>query len=240
MRKRTYKMGNLVYSIILGCLVFLATFTICVKDNEFSKMCSRVDALSTANIELENELKYYQNQYDIINNQYIYEVLSKTNKYLDYIEPLLAYDKQAYTISYLNIIENLEDPPETIYDYFTNEELSNLFNVVQVEVEEGGFIEKANVASVIYNRFYTNHMGATTMNDVLMKGGFSSIYSPKFQTMEISEETILACQYAFMLEDTTNGCIYFESCEDLVFESFADYMFTDKIGHKFYTERSSD
>lgn len=236
MKKRHCTMDDLLYYITF--VVLLVLVILIAKDS--SKMQSRIDALSTANIELANELKYYQNQYDIVNNQYTYEVLNKANKSLNYIEPLLAYDKQAYTISYLSLIEDLEDPPETIYNYFTHEELSNLFSIVQIEAEEGGFIERANVASVIFNRLNTNHMGATTINDVLMRGGFSSIYSPKFQTMEISEETILACQYAFMLEDTTNGCIYFESCEGLAFDSFADYMFTDEIGHKFYKERSSD
>ena len=50
----------------------------------------------------------------------------------------------------------------------------------------------------------------------------------------ITEDTILACEYAFQLPDVTGGAIYFESKDSNVHAAYAEFMFQDDIGHKFY------
>ena len=65
-------------------------------------------------------------------------------------------DKKEWFVAYKNIIDKYSyilDPPETIYDYYTDEELDMFFRVVQAEIgDEYTFEQKCNVASVILNR----------------------------------------------------------------------------------------
>ena len=58
----------------------------------------------------------------------------------------------------------------------------------------------------------------------------------------ISEDTLLALGYAFMIEDTTNGCIAFRSDSSPNKWGKWIYKFTDNVGHSFYytEERSND
>lgn len=87
-------------------------------------------------------------------------------------------DKKEWFIAYKNIIEEYSyiiDPPETIYDYFSEEELDLLFHVVQAEVgDEYSFESKVNVANVIFNRFYHERF-PNTLSDILVCDQFSPI-----------------------------------------------------------------
>lgn len=144
-------------------------------------------------------------------------------------------DKKEWFIAYKSIIEEYSyiiDPPETIYDYFTEEELDLLFHVVQAEVgNEYSFESKVNVANVIFNRFYHERF-PDTLSDVLVRDQFSPIADGRYKEVEITEDTILACEYAFMMEDTTDGCLFFDSNNTL------NYQFVFKDGaHNFYKYR---
>ena len=48
----------------------------------------------------------------------------------------------------------------------------------------------------------------------------------------MSEDTILACEYAFEIEDTTDGCLFFDSNNTLNYR----FVFNDKA-HNFYSLR---
>jgi len=144
-------------------------------------------------------------------------------------------DKKEWFIAYKSVIEKYSDTldsPETIYDYFTEEELNLLFCVVEAEATEGNFEEKANVASVIFNRINHDKFGET-LEDILTIKQFSVLSDGRAYQIEITEDAILACEYAFQIEDTTNGAIFFEKGSD-VHAAYAEYLFTDAIGHKFY------
>lgn len=144
-------------------------------------------------------------------------------------------DKKEWFIAYKSIIEEYSyiiDPPETIYDYFTEEELDLLFHVVQAEVgNEYSFESKVNVANVIFNRFYHERF-PDTLSDVLVRDQFSPIADGRYKEVEITEDTILACEYAFMLEDTTDGCLFFDSNNTLSYQ----FVFNDGA-HNFYKYR---
>ena len=147
-------------------------------------------------------------------------------------------DAKEWFITYKSIVvkySDILDPPETIYDYFDNEELELLFRVVEAEATEGTFIEKANVASVIFNRLEHDEFG-DELSDVLVKKQFSSISDGRYLKVDITEDAVLACEYAFEIQDTTNGSLYFEKGTN-VHSSYADYLFTDDIGHDFYVEK---
>lgn len=144
-------------------------------------------------------------------------------------------DKKEWFISYKNIIDEYSyiiDPPETIYDCFTEKELDLLFRVVQAEVgDEYSFEQKVNVASVIFNRL-EHEKFPDTLLEILVCDQFSPIADGRYKKVEVSENTILACEYTFMIEDTTNGCLFFDSNNTLKYQ----FVFNDSA-HNFYKYR---
>lgn len=119
--------------------------------------------------------------------------------------------------------------PETIYDYFSEEELELLFRVVQAEIgDEYSFEQKCNVASVIFNRLEHDRFPDTLLK-ILIPSQFSTISNGSYKNVNISENTILACEYAFMIEDTADGCLFFDSNNALNYQ----FVFNDGA-HNFY------
>ena len=146
-------------------------------------------------------------------------------------------DKKEWFIAYKNILDEYSeviDPPETIYDYFTDEELDLLFRVVQAEIDDEYLFEpKTNVASVIFNRLQHERF-PDTLSEILVYDQFSPISDGRYKKVEVSEDTILACEYAFQIEDTTGGCLFFDSNNTL------NYQFIMNDGeHNFYTYKDS-
>lgn len=166
---------------------------------------------------------------------------------IDEIEYLLTVrTKEGWFKAYKEIIEKnreIRDIPETIYDCFPNEELDLLFRIVQAEVgDEWGFEEKVNVASVIFNRLYSeddNFKEQDTLIKVLTtENQFSTYSNGEYKNVSISDLTISACEYAFMIEDTTDGCIAFRSDDDApkIWCEKWKRVYRDKAGHWFYRE----
>lgn len=147
-------------------------------------------------------------------------------------------DKKEWFIVYKSIIEEYSyiiDPPETIYEYFTEEELDLLFHVVQAEIgDEYSFEQKCNVASVIFNRV-DHERFPNNLKEILIPSQFSVIKSERYKEIEVSETTILACEYAFLIGDTTNGCLFFDSNNVLKYK----FLFNDGA-HNFYTLWEND
>ncbi len=144
-------------------------------------------------------------------------------------------DKREWFLAYKKIIEKYSyiiDSPETIYDYFSDEELELLFCVVQAEIgDEYSFEQKCNVASVIFNRLEHDRF-PDTLSDILIRDQFSPIADGRYREVEVTEDTILACEYAFMMEDTTDGCLFFDSNNILNYQ----FVFNDGA-HNFYKYR---
>lgn len=147
-------------------------------------------------------------------------------------------DKEEWFISYKEIVNEYSyilDPPETIYDYYTKDEIDKLFAVVQAEVgDEYSFEQKCNVASVIFNRVYCNEDSfakQNTLSDVLTSDQFGTIKDGRYKTVEVSETTRLACEYVFMFGSTTEA-LFFDSDGSL------NYKWIENDGaHNFYTLR---
>lgn len=141
-------------------------------------------------------------------------------------------DKKEWFIAYKNIIDKYSyilDPPETIYDYYTDEELDMFFRVVQAEIgDEYTFEQKCNVASVILNRI-EHYKFSDEMLEILTPQQFETVKNGSYKNVKVSEDTILACEYVFMIEDTTDGCLFFDSNKALNYE----FVFNDGT-HNFY------
>ena len=141
-------------------------------------------------------------------------------------------DKKEWYIAYKEIVNKYSYilyPPETIYDYFTDEELDLFFRVVQAEVgDENTFEQKCNVAAVILNRIEHDKFD-NEMFKILTSDQFCTIRNGYYNKVEVSESTILACEYVYEIEDPTDGCLFFDSNGALKYQ----FVFSDGV-HNFY------
>lgn len=178
-------------------------------DNEISNIVE--EAKTEIKIEIELEKKQQ-------------EVLEKQEQ-LNNIQ-----DKKEWFLAYKELIEEYSewfDPPETIYDYYTEDEIYLMQKCIETETFEADFDSKVNVASVILNRIKSEEF-SDNVYDVIVPGQFA------FGRNNISEDTVLALEYAFMIGDTTNGALYFHSLSYTPTFNGASYIFTDELGHHFY------
>ena len=173
-------------------------------------------------------------------DKYNTEVLDGINKSFNYIEPLRLYDKQAYIIAYTNIIEDLEDPPESPQDVMSEEEYDMFCRIVEQEIGNGNFEQKCNVASAIINRYESEIFPDSWMELFMQKSNgvyqFSSVGDGRYKNVEVTFETRNAINYSFMIEDTAQGCTYFRSGTSDTWHDTSDNLemvFSDEK-HNFY------
>lgn len=145
-----------------------------------------------------------------------------------YMELLTDDNMEDWFNGYKLLTNTLEDPPETIYDYFSEEELNYLFRCVECETRGSDFASKTHVASVIFNRLNTGKWGDTLTSVVTAPNQFS------YANVSIPKDTIEACEFAFEIKDTAQGCLYFHSGQKSMTFSGANYVFSDSAVHHFY------
>ena len=156
----------------------------------------------------------------------------KRNEYMTKLEELQSIeDEQERFVEYKKLYEEyLEwcDFPETIYDCYSEEEILLIQKVVETETYQCDFNSKVNVAFVIFNRLQSGQFGDTITEVV------TSNYQFAYGRDEISESTILAIEYAFLNEDTTQGALYFHSNPKTETFCGREWIFQDDAGHNFY------
>lgn len=151
---------------------------------------------------------------------------------LDKIKHIKNNNKEEWFIAYKDLTyEYMEwiEKPETVFDAFTEDEVRLICRVVETETYDQPFKEKVNVACVVFNRLENGGFGDTVTEVITTPRQFA--YGRK----NITESTILAVMYAYEIEDTTDGALFFNSFEEPpeIFNK-ASYMFTDDCGHHFY------
>lgn len=132
-------------------------------------------------------------------------------------------------ILYLEIIKQYDNPYRSdLYDFFTEEEICLIERTIETECYKQDFMSRVNVANVILNRYWDGSFGKTIEEIITSPNQFC------YGRTEITEDTKLALQYAFLIEDTTGGSIAFRS--DCCPEDWYGwkYSFTDNAGHSFY------
>ncbi len=146
-------------------------------------------------------------------------------------------NKKEWFIEYKELYNEYSDVLEyqpNLTDFYSNEEIQKLYGVVEAEVGDlGGFDERCNVASVIFNRIADTRF-SDQLSELLTPGQFSTIRNGRYKTMTITEDTIIACQYVLLFGDTAQRCLFFEGGKSNIHSSYATYVFTDNSGHKFY------
>ena len=161
-------------------------------------------------------------------DKYNTELLNGINKSFNCIEPLRLYDKQAYIIAYLNIIEDLEDPPEQPQDVMSADEYDMFCRIVEAEIGNGNFDEKCAVASAIINRYDSEIFPDSWMECFMQKSNgvyqFSSVGDGRYKNVNVTFSTRNAIAYSFMIEDMAQGCTYFRSGSDDTWHDTSDKL----------------
>ena len=220
-----------VGTVLLALILIIMGYTIKSKQEQIEYLESANTSLQTHCSELKTaneELAYAITDIkeNITNNKEL-EVL----RIQSIIEPLKEIDKRAWFILYKSIQEEYDDyidPSESIYDYFTDEQIVMMQKCVETETYQCSFEAKVNVACVILNRVEHDEYPTDPVEIITAKNQFS------YSRNDITEDTILALEYAFMIEDTTDGCIAFRSdCSPDTWYNWTK-QFTDESGHTFY------
>lgn len=125
-------------------------------------------------------------------------------------------DRKQWFEKYKKIIEKYSyilDPPETIYDYYSNEDIEILHRIVEAECTGLEFNKKVNVANVIFNRINDENFPDNIEDVVFQKNPiqFSPISDGRYYSVSPEDDTLLAIEYAFMFPDTTGGALFFET-----------------------------
>lgn len=140
-------------------------------------------------------------------------------------------DDMEWFVAYKAIIEEYSewlDPPLSVYDMFTEEEIRYMLKCIETEVHGKDFNSKCNVASVILNRIDKSKGATDAVAIVTAPNQFA------YGRDEIEESTILALEYTVMCGRTTYEALWFRS--DVKLDAWRGniYLFTDKAGHHFY------
>ena len=99
---------------------------------------------------------------------------------------------------------------ESIYDVYSDAELEKLFRTVEAEATGGTFQDKVNVAVTIFNRIDNEEFGST-IDEVITSDQFSPLLDGRYSEVEITEDTILACEYAYIFGIVEHDALYFDA-----------------------------
>lgn len=168
-----------------------------------------------------NEITKQLDQYEVV----VQEIQEKMEE-IESIE-----DNKEWFLAYKDIVFKFAkwiEPPETIFDCFTEDEVRLICRVVETETYQCSFDSKVNVANVLLNRLESGRFGETVEEIITIEGQF--VYWREI----ITEDTILAVMYAYEMEDTTYGALYFHSNEKTDTFCGNEFIFQDEVGHNFY------
>lgn len=118
----------------------------------------------------------------------------------------------------------------------TDEEYEMFCRSIETEVTGDMYYkEKMNIAKVILNRVLDDRYPDTIHGVLTAPGQFSYSLTPeRYANIKVTETTRQVVKDVFTLGyDDTQGALYFCS-GDIYFNRWADYIFTDDVGHRFY------
>lgn len=121
-----------------------------------------------------------------------------------------------------------EDFPLYITDEYTEDEIYYIEKMVETETHGCSFEAKVNVANVVFNRVDHHKFPNNPKAVVTSPGQFC------YGKSNITEETKLAVEYAYLFPDTTNGAIFFRSGKRTSTFSGKPLVHEDDAVHYFY------
>lgn len=156
------------------------------------------------------------------------DLATEEDLFLDYFDLKTDDNIEYWWYGYNLMVDTLTVKPLRITDVFTEEELMYFYRCVETEVCGADFRSKVNVASVILNRLYSDRFPDDLITVITSPSQFA------YSRTNITESTVAACAYAFEIEDTTDGALFFHSGDFSETFNSATYIFTDSVGHHFY------
>lgn len=121
-------------------------------------------------------------------------------------------DRKEWFIEYKKLFDKYPEflaKQESIYDVYSDAELEKLFRTVEAEATGGTFQDKVNVAVTIFNRIDNEEFGST-IDEVITSDQFSPLLDGRYSEVEITEDTILACEYAYIFRIIEHDALYFD------------------------------
>ena len=217
--------------VLLTLILIIMGYTIKSKQEQIKSLESSNTSLQTYCDELESVNQRLNFVANAMQDKIIENKLEKVFEFQEIIEPLKNTNKKEWFILYKSMQEyyiDYIDPSETVYDYFTEEQIAIMQKCIETETYQCPFDAKVNVACVILNRVEHEQFPTDPIEIITGKNQFA------YSRGDITEDTKLALEYAFSIEDTTNGCIAFRSdCSPNEWNGWTK-QFTDESGHTFY------
>lgn len=162
------------------------------------------------------------------------------------LNSIQANDKKIYYLEYKTIIDEYSSSqycdqlnlPSTVYDCYSYDEIIIFQKLLSAETTGGDFNSKCNVASVVWNRLNSDKYPNTIKEVIYQRNGgvqFSPTADGRINTVEITEDDILAIEYTFLFGSTAYDCIAFDNVKGSSWnKNNLEYVFTDSINHSFY------
>lgn len=230
------------YNIIQCIGIVLLTIIFMIMSCTIKSKQEQIEALESANTSLQGDIDRASISYNELNDKYVdkcaemeYNQSEREKEeclhFLYLIESIKDQDKYVWFQLYYNVLFNiyeLDDLPETPYDVFTDREITMMLKCIETEAHEASFDCKVNVANVILNRIESDQFPTDPVELITQKNQFA------YGRNNISDSTVYALLYAYMIEDTTNGCIAFRSDYSPNEWNGWTKQFTDESGHTFY------
>lgn len=219
-----------IFPILVFIFVFLTSYQqqqINILNGDYTNLQDHCNELERQN----NSLTLTNEELNVIINDMTEDKCSEALTFQSIIEPIKDKDKLTWFILYKSMQEKYSDyigVSESVYNYFTEDQITMMWKCIETETYQCSFNAKVNVACVILNRIE---------HDIFPTDPIEIITSPNqfaYGRNNITEDTKLALEYAFMIEDTTDGCIAFRSdCSPNTWLGLTK-QFTDESGHTFY------
>ena len=136
----------------------------------------------------------------------------KQEMYDEMIRVAYIEDRKEWFIEYKKLFDKYPEflaKQESIYDVYSDAELEKLFRTVEAEATGGTFQDKVNVAVTIFNRINHEEFGST-IDEVITSDQFSPLLDGRYSEVKITEDTILACEYAYIFRIIEHDALYFD------------------------------
>lgn len=121
-------------------------------------------------------------------------------------------DRKEWFIEYKKLFEKYPEflaKQESIYDVYSDSELEKLFRTIEAEATGGTFQDKVNVAVTIFNRINHEEFGST-IDEVITSDQFSPLQDGRYYKVAVTEETVLACEYAYIFRIIEHDALFFD------------------------------
>ena len=175
--------------VLLALILIIMGYTIKSKQEQIEALESANTSLQTYCDELESVNQRLNFVVNAMQDKIIENKLEKVFEFQEIIEPLKETDKKSWFILYKSMQEyyaDYIDTSETIYDYFTEEQITMMQKCIETETYQCSFDAKVNVACVILNRIEHEQFPTDPIEIITGKNQFA------YGRNSITEDTILA------------------------------------------------